>query len=358
MKKITTAILSMAFTFTMCGLPGCSDSENDVETVQPNDSVANDPNLMPGTGGGYLFLHMTNADYGRLFYSVSRDGISWTTLNGGEMISRFYNGHPGVCRGGDGKWYMISMSSTEQPYYPVLWYTDDLITWKHRDLPSSMQDLSDYKENGHPWSTEHGWYGAPKMFYDEASGQYMITWHAGRSDVTLWTDEYYHSNRMFYTLTRDFQTFTKPQRLFHFEGHESLPTIDAIIIKSGSTYYAVYKHDTWFDDVWAGQDGLDRNCLHIAHSSSLTGPYVTGNKIYETSEYLEAPTVVPSPDGKRWYLYAEAYVSAGKPYRMFSAPSLDTPLWTPVTINPPKARHGNMLRLDENTYMNVVRAFE
>lgn len=33
------------------------------------------------TDGGYLFAHMTNANYGKLYYAVSRDGINWETLN-------------------------------------------------------------------------------------------------------------------------------------------------------------------------------------------------------------------------------------------------------------------------------------
>ena len=36
--------------------------------------------------GGYLFAHMTNENYGSLFYSVSRDGYHWETLNNGNSV--------------------------------------------------------------------------------------------------------------------------------------------------------------------------------------------------------------------------------------------------------------------------------
>ena len=39
------------------------------------------------TDGGYLFAHMTNANYGKLYYAVSRDGINWETLNKGRIIN-------------------------------------------------------------------------------------------------------------------------------------------------------------------------------------------------------------------------------------------------------------------------------
>ena len=33
----------------------------------------------------YLFAHMTKQDDGRLYYSVSQDGLQWTLLNGGFL---------------------------------------------------------------------------------------------------------------------------------------------------------------------------------------------------------------------------------------------------------------------------------
>lgn len=40
------------------------------------------------TDGGYLFAHMTDDNYGSLFYSVSRDAYNWETLNDGRTFFR------------------------------------------------------------------------------------------------------------------------------------------------------------------------------------------------------------------------------------------------------------------------------
>ena len=62
------------------------------------------------TDGGYLFAHMTNANYGKLYYAVSRDGINWETLNKGRIINSAYIGHPDICQGHDGAFYMIAVN--------------------------------------------------------------------------------------------------------------------------------------------------------------------------------------------------------------------------------------------------------
>lgn len=56
---------------------GCSD-----DTIQENKEP------MVATDGGYLFAHMTDENYARLFYSVSRDAFHWETLNKSESCCR------------------------------------------------------------------------------------------------------------------------------------------------------------------------------------------------------------------------------------------------------------------------------
>jgi len=50
----------------------------------------------------YLFAHMTHMDYGKLYYSVSLDGLHWHLLNGGKRVFEDYRGHPDICKGHDG----------------------------------------------------------------------------------------------------------------------------------------------------------------------------------------------------------------------------------------------------------------
>ena len=70
-----------------------------------SDYAAND-----GTCGGYLFAHMrTGRECGHLYFDVSRDGLTWTQLNGGREIplSPSYFGHPYITEDDHGEFYLI-----------------------------------------------------------------------------------------------------------------------------------------------------------------------------------------------------------------------------------------------------------
>ena len=287
----------------------------------------------PGDGGttvsgqgGYLFVHMTDENYGRMFYSVSRDGLVWETLNDGKVILETYLGHPTLTRGGDGKYYMIGVSTGQTPHYPVLWFSDDLVVWGHRDLSPDIFDVSAFN-----YKNDTYYYGAPKVWYDSASGRYIITWHAGITGVDNAQEEW-ESKRTFYILTEDFETFTPADRLFDFTGDDAdMATIDTIIEKEGDTYYAIIKDD----------------------SSSLTGPYTNPGPPV-TPAWREAPSIVRSPDGQGWYLYTEQYPTA---YELYRCSSLAGSMWSQVAFTPPVARHGWVMRIDETQYQAIVDAY-
>ncbi len=52
----------------------------------------------------YLFAHMLQGDYWRLYYSVSRDGLHWEMLNRGKRVFEEYRGHADICKGHDGRY--------------------------------------------------------------------------------------------------------------------------------------------------------------------------------------------------------------------------------------------------------------
>ena len=110
------------------------------------------------TDGGYLFAHMTNANYGKLYYAVSRDGINWETLNKGRIINSAYIGHPDICQGHDGAFYMIAVNPL------ALWRSENLVTWTSTQLNEMIFNRS----NAQGFYTTYYW-GAPKMFYDKDS---------------------------------------------------------------------------------------------------------------------------------------------------------------------------------------------
>lgn len=316
----------------------CSSSAEDDVVVTPPEQKTEEGN------GGYLFAHMTKAYYGKLFYSVSRDGKKWETLNEGKYLFHDYLGHPNIMRGGDGVYYMIGVTLSGTERQPILWYSDDLVVWKHRDLKRSIFDVSAYG-----YANEDVYLGAPKIFYDEDSQQYMITWHAFKMGLNE-GQPHWESMRTFYILTKDWKTFSTPQRLFNFTGADAeMATIDAFIVKEKGTYYAIIKDERWPTTISSGKT------VRIAKSESLTGPYSNpGNSI--SNAWEEAPTVVRKLDGKGWYLFTEKYNIAQ--YTAYEATSLGQTPWQQVTITPPtEARHGDVIQIDEQTYQAIVKAY-
>jgi hypothetical protein len=89
----------------------------------------------------YLFAHMMQGNYGRLCYSVSTDGLHWKMLNGGEPVFDEYRGHPDICRGHDGRFYLVGNRSDKAPDIHF-WVSDDLIHWhKYADYRPDLKQV-------------------------------------------------------------------------------------------------------------------------------------------------------------------------------------------------------------------------
>lgn len=296
--------------------------------------------------GGYLFAHMTDDSYGSMFYSVSDDGTNWRTLNGGKKICD-YRGHPDFCLGKDDRYYMIGIEAGTQQ--PLLWATKNMITWGIEQTIS--QDVFDTKTIGYKTDS---WYGAPKMYYDTDSGQYIITWHTADANLSMNGNEahdkpYWKSIRTFYVLTSDFKVFTQPQRLFHFTGtHENMPTMDVIIRKENGIYYAFIKDERWPEDISEGY-----KAVHIAKSENLTGPYENPGRAI-TDNWREGQTLVRNPKDNGWYLYVERYPYE---YTLYETTDIEG-TWKKKEIKPLYVRHGSVVRVNESTYRAILKAYQ
>src|SRR6266700_3458789 len=108
----------------------------------------------------YLFAHMMNGDYGRLYYSVSLDGLHWEMLNGGRRIFDQYRGHASICTGHDGRYYLVGNRGDDRPDINF-WVSEDLVTWqKYGNYVPDLKHVPDY-------TNTLARIGAPKLFYDE-----------------------------------------------------------------------------------------------------------------------------------------------------------------------------------------------
>lgn len=316
-------------------LAGCAKGNDDPGMTKPTDRPS-----VEDRQGGYLFAHMTNADYGSLFYSISRDGLSWETLNGGKVILESYFGHPDICEGPDvfGKagrrWYMIGVVRGSSKESLVLWHTTDLVVWKNRVLDGDkfvVDHLGVYNEIP--------FVGAPKMFYDEDSRQFIITWHAG---------EYYRKRQEAKT-AGELEMYDRKN---YFTGADAdISLIDVIIRKFNGKYYAIMKDERWEDKA-----PKTHKSIRIASSDNLLGPYTNPGPSVSPN-WREAPIMVRTPEGK-FRLYYENYGEHA--YEMRESSAIQGAPWKDVTnFYPPKdGRHGCIVHVDEETYRNIEKNYK
>ncbi|MBN1126046.1 MAG: glycoside hydrolase family 43 protein [Sedimentisphaerales bacterium] len=292
--------------------------------------------------GGYLFAHMTKQDYGRLYYSISSDGLHWELLNKGKrVLGEDYRGHPDICQGHDGKYYLIG--NYERKPSISLWVSDNLVTWKRfgRFAPD-IYKIPNFKPT-------LLYLGAPKIFFDASSSQYLITWHSTiEPPIKEDTEQFWRGMRTLYVTSKDLKTFSNPRRLFDFE----MATIDVVIREEKNVYYAFIK-----DEKYPSFDWPTGKTIRICSSQNLLGPYTKpGPKI--TPNFREAPTLIPRLDGKGWYLYYEQYPAVS--YGLSTAPHLAGP-WYDVYCGdyevPTNARHGCMIPLTNAQLDAIVKVY-
>tara|TARA_R110002049_G_scaffold301166_1_gene493045 strand:- start:1809 stop:2828 length:1020 start_codon:yes stop_codon:yes gene_type:complete len=297
----------------------------------------------------YLFAHMMHGDYGELYYTVSLDGLHWLQLNDGKRVFEDYHGHPDIVKGHDDRYYIVGNQGDGAPDINI-WVSKDLINWgKHSVFTPDLKKTPNYD----PLQR----IGAPKLFYDEASNQYVMTWHTPHLNGTKEDAErYWASQRTLYVTSKDLKTFSEtPKRLLEWE----MGTIDVLIRKAEGKYWTIIK-----DETYPTLDWVTGKTIRIASSDKLFGPYDNlSNPI--SPNFREAPMLIPSPNNKAWYLYYEQY--PGVSYGLSVAGQLEGPwyqisgytfhsTWDKYSM-PAKVRHGCMITISKNEYDSLVGHF-
>jgi hypothetical protein len=302
------------------------------------------------THEAYLFAHMMDGDTWRLYYSVSLDGLHWTILNGGRRVFEDYRGHADITRGHDGRYYLVGNRGDDRPDINF-WVSRDLIAWtKHGDYVPDLKRIPGYP-------TAMARIGAPKLYYDEPTGQYLLTWHTthdmGPTDLP---EPYWAGQRTIYATSKDLVTFSDPPRRL-FDG--DMATIDTIVRRVGERTYAIIQDERYPTLEWP-----TGKSIRIRSSPKLLGPYDEPGPPVSPG-FREAPTLIPSPDGKAWYLYYEQY--PGVAYGLSVASSLEGP-WFQAAGNtrheswnkypvPAHVRHGSMIVIRRAEHDALVAAF-
>ncbi|MDN4502802.1 hypothetical protein QX776_10320 [Alteromonadaceae bacterium BrNp21-10] len=320
-----------------------------VEASQPNPPGQVQKGEEP-VNQAYLFAHMTHEDYGRLYYSVSLDGLHWQRLNNSQRVFDEYQGHPDIVKGPNGR-YFIAGNTSDAAADINIWVSDDLISWqKHAVYRPQLNATPNY-------SQALARIGAPKLFYDKPSAQFVMTWHTPHLEETPEdTERYWASQRTLYVTSKDLKTFsTTPNMLFDWD----IGTIDVFLRQAEGKYWAVIK-----DETYPTLDWPTGKTIRIASSDSLLGPYSNLSRPISPN-FREAPMLIPSPDGKVWYMYYEQY--PGISYGLSVADSLTGPWyqisgytffadWDKYSI-PAQLRHGSMIVIAKDEYKQLVKKF-
>lgn len=269
----------------------------------------------------YLFVHFrekTTPDGEQVYFGLSKDGFHWEAVNGGSPVLWAYYGDKGVrdftvirCKD-TGKFYIfatdLSLSYGMRSQYHhsweeigrngskclAVWESEDLVNWSEQRLIKLGDD-------------DFGCLWAPDIVYDRKAGDYVLHWSSSHASSG------YGDKGIYYSRTRDFEQFTKPQVLYRRENSD---IIDSAIYEEDSFYYLFVK------------SSRNPARIQLLRSESITGPYVPVKPFDESMEAIEegkyeAATAVRLEDG-RWCLFLDYYgvPGAGQGYVPFVADSL------------------------------------
>ncbi len=287
---------------------------------------------------GYLFSYFNNNGKDGLHLAYSMDGLKWEALNNDKSLLAPVVGKdslmrdPSVAQGKDGTFHMVWTTSW---WDKGIGYASskDLIHWSEQKFLPVMSHLN---------STKNTW--APEVFYDKKDDLFYIVWASTVpelfEEIKTSESEKGLNHRLFYTTTKDFETFT-PTEVFFEPGFS---VIDGAIIKTDSTYMMVIKNEM--------SAPAEKN-LRTTFTNDLKSGFPT-----EISESISGKTWAEGPTplqvGKYIYIYFDKY--RDKKYGAIR--SLDGVNWEDISdsISVPKGiRHGTAFPVSNDIIENLQK---
>lgn len=303
-----------------------------------------------GQYAGYLFAYFTGEgtpDGEQIYFALSEgnDPLSWRELNGGKPVIVSDMGEKGlrdpfIIRSHDGgKFYMIATdlkihgdgnwgrAHTHGSRSIMVWESDDLVNWSEQ----RMAEVSP-KEAGNTW--------APEAFYDEQSGEYVVFW-ASRlfADESREGDAY---QKIMYSKTRDFRTFTEPQVYMDY----GYSIIDTTMIAHNGRLYRFTKDERDFGPMTL----YGKTIFQEASDGVFGSEFEMIKQGVQGIRYVEGPTVFKSNTEDKWYLFVDEF--GGRGYIPLETTNLDSGEWK-VSAEyrlPRSPRHGTVIPVTQAEY--------
>lgn len=265
----------------------------------------------------------------RMLYSY--DGYAWKDLNktllkpeiGNQKVMR----DPSIAQGKDGTFHLVWTSSWKGDKGFGYAHSNDLIHWSEQRLLPVM---------AHEPTTVNVW--APELFYDDEADQFIIIW---ASTIPFrfprGVEEEENNHRMYYTTTKDFNTFS-PTQLFVDPGFS---VIDAVIVKrQKNDYVLVLKDNT----------RPERN-IKVAFGKTPLGPYENVSGPF-TKKFTEGPSVTKV--GNEWLIYFDTYQDK----RYDALKTVDFKTFTDVSSQtkiPEGHKHGTIFKVRKEVLKGLLK---
>lgn len=285
----------------------------------------------PASDGPYLFTSFHDADQKFLRYLYSYDGYHWTNVPGTFLEARVGASKqfrdPSIARGPDGVFHLVWTAAWHGEQGFGCANSTDLIHWSTQQFIPVMTNEP---------TTVNVW--APELFYDAPAGDFLILWAAtipGRHPDDL--EKHDNNHRLYYTRTRNFQTFAPEQEFF--EGGFSV--IDPFLINDGGRYVLVCKDNT--------RPNLN---LRVALGSAPTGPWTRVSPPF-TAKFSEGPCALKI--GEDWLIYFDAY----RLKRFGAVKTRDFQTFTDISGEvsfPPGHKHGTAIRITQPLLDGLLQA--
>ena len=308
--------------------------------------------------GAYLFVHFigreSSADSEQIYFSVSENGIDWTTLNGGRPVLISDIGERGardpfIIKSPDGgKYYMLASDlsiyhrgNVRQSWYDcqsggsrsiLVWESENLTEWSApRLVEAAVPDA------GCAW--------APEAMYDKDKGEYIVYWASA-----VGSDNYEYQ-RMYCAYTKDFRAFT-PAEIYIDNATDAekaagtaAANIDTTVTEHDGVYYRFTKNESKKTIV------MDRS----AHLSCGWERVKTTN--LDGMLGYEGPTIVKMHDGK-WGLFLDHFAEQ-KGYELFVTDDIETGIFTKSADCRFDAvyRHGTVIAVTDAEYDALMKAY-
>ncbi|MCA0755884.1 glycoside hydrolase family 43 protein [Paenibacillus sp. N4] len=302
----------------------------------------------------YLFVHFKEkktVDGEQVYFALSTDGFNWEQVNGGQPVLWSEQGDKGVrdhtiVRTKEGKFYILATDlclaglfetkykgswghiSREGSKCLSLWESDDLVNWSEQ----RMIELGD-EDFGCLW--------APDVIYDKQKEDYVIHWSSAHASNN------YGFKAIYYTRTKDFATFTKPQMLCR---KDDSGIIDSAVYEENGMFYRFLKSES------------NPGGIILQKGSTLTGEYTRieefdGEMAKLGSSAYEAPTAFKLADG-RWCLMLDFFgvVGEGQGYVPFIADDIDSGRFIRSDESfsfPYRFKHGTVLSITREEYNRI-----